>query len=290
MSDDDPGSQHNNFFSGLFAKKTKEKSAAQQIRELVVQGTQSGEFQENEAKLIENVLDFSSTQVHEIMTHTAEIDYFDGNMTVEKAFQRSAGDGYSRHPVINGDIDTIIGIMHLKDLAGAYLKPELRQTPLSDLGDDLLIPPFFIPETRNINKLFRDMQRKKTHMAVVIDEYGQTAGIVTMEDILEELVGDIEDEHDEDDKDIVQMRDGSYVISGQAELSDVSEKLGVSFDVPEDITTMNGFMTDRMGRIPEEGDKFSIVCDGWTFVILSVKNRLVRRVKAEKVNQKPISD
>lgn len=282
MSGDDPGDRKDNFFSGLFHRKKAEKVTEEEIRDLVSEGQESGVLKAGEAEMIGNVLEFSDTQVHEIMTHTAEIDYFTGSMTVGEALECAVKDRYSRHPVINGDIDNVIGIMHLKDLAFGYLKPEIRDKALSELGDDLLIPPYFIPETQNISKLFRSMQHRKIHMAVVIDEYGQTAGIVTMEDILEELVGDIEDEHDEENEDITAGSDGSWLISGQADLDDVEEKLGMHFDVPEDITTINGFMTDRMGHIPEEGDTFETDCDGWNFRVLSVKNRVIQRVKVKK--------
>ena len=282
MNGDDPGDRKDTFFSGLFRRKKADKVTEEEILDLVNEGQESGALRDSEAEMIGNVLNFSGTQVHEIMTHTAEIDSFSGSMTVGEALERAVEDRYSRHPVINGDINNVIGIMHLKDLAGGYLKPEIRRCQLSELGDDLLIPPYFVPETQNINKLFRNMQHRKIHMAVVIDEYGQTAGIVTMEDILEELVGDIEDEHDEEDRDIIPDTDGSWIISGQAQLSDVEEKLGVHFSVPEDITTVNGFMTDRMGRIPEEGDTFETECGGWNFRVLLVKDRVIRRVKARK--------
>ncbi|MGI5989246.1 MAG: hemolysin family protein [Lachnospiraceae bacterium] len=285
MSDDDPGDRKENFFSGLFHRKKAEKITEEEILDLVSEGQESGALKDSEAEMIGNVLNFSDTQVHEIMTHTAEIDSFSCTMTVEDALKKAVLDRYSRHPVINGDIDNIIGIMHLKDLAYGYLKPEIRGRALSELGDDLLIPPYFVPETQNISKLFRSMQHRKLHMAVVIDEYGQTAGIVTMEDILEELVGDIEDEHDEDNNDIIPETDGTWILSGQASLDDVEDKLGMHFDVPEDITTINGFMTDRMGHIPEEGDSFETDCDGWNFRVLTVKNRVIQRVKAKKSKQ-----
>ena len=148
----------------------------------------------------------------------------------------------------------------------------------------MLFKPYCIPETRNISPLFRQMQSEKIHMAIVVDEYGQTAGIVTMEDILEEIVGNILDEYDEEEEQIVTDADGSYIIEGQADLEDVEAKLGIEFEC-EDIDTLSGFMIYKLGKIPDDGENFEVEYKGYIFRTLDVRGRMILKVKVEKTSQ-----
>ena len=159
-----------------------------------------------------------------------------------------------------------------------------RDRKLRDVEDTVLFKPYCIPETRNISPLFRQMQSEKIHMAIVVDEYGQTAGIVTMEDILEEIVGNILDEYDEEEEQIVTDADGSYIIEGQADLEDVEAKLGIEFEC-EDIDTLSGFMIYKLGKIPDDGENFEVEYKGYIFRTLDVRGRMILKVKVEKTSQ-----
>ena len=150
---------------------------------------------------------------------------------------------------------------------------------------ELLREAHFIPETRNINLLFKEMQSKKIHMAIVVDEYGQTAGLVTMEDILEEIVGNILDEYDEEEEKMIeQQEDGSYLIHGMAGLNDVADQLGISFE-EENYDTLNGFLTAQIDRIPKKGDVIDIFYAGYEFKVLQIENKTIRQVNVRKIEE-----
>ena len=170
--------------------------------------------------------------------------------------------------------------MHIRDFFKVYINEELRDVKIKDLQEDCLFEALCVPETCDISSLFRQMKQNKSHMSVVVDEYGQTSGIVTMEDILEEIVGDILDEYDEEEsEDIVSLADGTYVIDGQTSLETIEEKFGISFNC-EDIDTINGFMLSSLGKIPEAGEKFDTEIGNICFSIMEVKDRMITKVKA----------
>lgn len=143
-------------------------------------------------------------------------------------------------------------MLHIRDLLKIYVEESNQSRKLREVGKEILFQPYCIPETRNISPLFRQMQSDKIHMAIVVDEYGQTAGIITMEDILEEIVGNILDEYDDEEEQIVTDADGSYIIEGQADLEDVEARLGIEFEC-EDIDTLSGFMIYKLGKYPMMG-------------------------------------
>lgn len=153
------------------------------------------------------------------------------------------------------------------------------------LKNQVMFDPFCIPETRSISVLFKEMQSKKNHFAVVVDEYGQTTGIITMEDILEEIVGNIFDEYDEEEEQIRQLSDGSYEMDGQTPLEDIEEKLDIKFDC-EDIDTINGYLIYKLGKIPDENEEFETECGGYIFRILSVGNKMIQKVLVSKADKK----
>jgi len=194
----------------------------------------------------------------------------------------------SRFPVYVDDIDNIIGILHIKEALQICLQQEYHNKALRDIPD-LIRTVEFIPETRNINALFKEMQSKKSHMVVVVDEYGQTAGIVAMEDILEEIVGNILDEHDEDEMTIQRYFDGSFIMSGMAEFEDVAETLELT-EVDEDaFETLNGFLISRIDRIPSENDRISVNAFGYCFKVLKVENKMIQKVQVTKIPESKAS-
>ena len=159
---------------------------------------------------------------------------------------------FSRFPVYQEDIDEIIGIIHLRDATSGYLDKSKRQCPVKNL-EEYLRPVTYIPETKSIDTLFKEMQAAKNHMVVVLDEYGQTSGLVAMEDILEEIVGNILDEYDEEDEMIKKQNDGSMIVNGLTELEDLEDLIPVTFD-KEDYETLNGFLIDKLEHIPGEDE------------------------------------
>ena len=260
MNDGHPADGKEKRFSSLlklFGRGKRDEDVTEEIMDMVNESHEQGVLEENEAEMIGNIFEFGEKQASDVMTHRNNIVALDDDITVREAFDRIMKENYSRYPVYDGDIDNIIGV---------------------------LFKPYCIPETRNISPLFRQMQSEKIHMAIVVDEYGQTAGIVTMEDILEEIVGNILDEYDEEEEQIVTDADGSYIIEGQADLEDVEAKLGIEFEC-EDIDTLSGFMIYKLGKIPDDGENFEVEYKGYIFRTLDVRGRMILKVKVEKTSQ-----
>lgn len=233
------------------------------------------------AKLIRNIFRYMDKDAKDIMTHRRDIVAIDGEETLEDALHFMLDESFSRFPVYREDIDEITGIIHLRDAMTCYLQKELRDKPIRELKD-YIRPVTFIPETRSIDRIFKDMQAEKNHMVVVLDEYGQTSGLVAMEDILEEIVGNIMDEYDEEEEMIVRYPDGTYEVNGFIELEELEDLLGLSFD-KEEYETLNGFMIDRLDRIPSEDEQCVVDYEGYRFTTTEVDNNTIQSVKIEKI-------
>ena len=288
MNDGHPADGNQGLFSGLFKKLTKGKrdeDVTEEIMDMVNESHEQGVIAENEAEMIGNIFEFAEKQASDVMTHRKNIVALDASLTVKEAFDIVMEESYSRYPVYDDDIDNIIGILHIRDLLKVYVKGSDKDKKLYQVKNQVMFDPFCIPETRSISVLFKEMQSKKNHFAVVVDEYGQTTGISTMEDILEEIVGNIFDEYDEEEEQIRQLSDGSYEMDGQTPLEDIEEKLDIKFDC-EDIDTINGYLIYKLGKIPDENEEFETECGGYIFRILSVGNKMIQKVLVSKADKK----
>lgn len=284
MSDVHPVDDNSNFLTGLFKKLGRKKEddvTEEEIMDMVNEGHEQGVLAENEAEMINNIFEFADRQASDVMIHRKNIVAIDCETTVNDAFEFILKENFSRYPVYEDDIDNIIGILHLRDLLKVYVDEANRDKKIKEVKHQLLFDATYIPETRNLSVLFKEMQSKKTHMAIVVDEYGQTSGLITLEDVLEEIVGDILDEYDDEEVLISRRDDGSYVLEGQTTLEDIEELFNIHFDC-EDIDTINGYMIYKMGKIPSENEEFSCTCDGYEFKILEVKDKMVTKVLAVK--------
>ncbi len=284
MSDVHPVDDNNNFLTGLFKKLGRKKEddvTEEEIMDMVNEGHEQGVLAENEAEMINNIFEFADRQASDVMIHRKNIVAIDCETTVNEAFDFILKENFSRYPVYDGDIDNIIGILHLRDLLKVYVDEANRDKKIKEVKHQLLFDATYIPETRNLSVLFKEMQSKKTHMAIVVDEYGQTSGLITLEDVLEEIVGDILDEYDDEEVLINRRDDGSYILDGQTTLEDIEELFEIHFDC-EDIDTINGYMIYKMGKIPSENEEFSCTCDGYEFKVLEVKDKMITKVLAVK--------
>lgn len=266
-----------------------ENVTEEEIISIVTEGQEQGLLDEEEAEMITNVMDFDAKAARDVMTRKSKIIGIREEMNVEEALEFCLKESYSRFPVYGENLDNITGILHLKDLTAYYMEhrnaPEvLENTMLSEIARE----PYFVPETQSIDVLFRDMQEKKIHMAVVIDEYGQTAGIVAMEDMLEEIVGDIQDEYDEEEQEIVPQGDGSLLVRGFTTLEELGDYLEIDFG-EEDADTVNGFLISEMGRLPsEEETEYPPVTEyGYCFEIRKVNGKQIDTVKVTKAEENP---
>ncbi len=237
------------------------------------------------ATLIQNIFRYMEKDAKDIMTHRKQIVAIDGDMLLEEALDFMLGEQYSRFPVYKEDIDEIVGTLHLREAITGYMNEDLRKTPVRDLGD-YVHPVKFIPETKSIDTLFKEMQTEKKHMAIVLDEYGQTSGLVALEDILEELVGNIMDEYDEEEVLITKQADGTYLADAFIDLEDLEEYIDLVFE-KEEYETLNGFLIAQLDRIPSMDEKEDCIVDyeGYRFTILSVDNKTIKRVKIEKIKE-----
>lgn len=259
----------------------EEGSLFQRMKQIFHEDEMDEEMQKEAAGLIRNIFRYMDKDAKDIMTHRKNIVAIDGDWSLEEALQFMLNERFSRFPVYQEDIDEIIGIIHLRDATSGYLDKSKRQCPVKDLKE-YLRPVTYIPETKSIDTLFKEMQAAKNHMVVVLDEYGQTSGLVAMEDILEEIVGNILDEYDEEDEMIKKQNDGSMIVNGLTELEDLEDLIPVTFD-KEDYETLNGFLIDKLEHIPGEDEACVVDYGGYRFTVLQIDNNIIQTVKIEKV-------
>ncbi len=253
----------------------------EEIINMVNEGHELGVIQATEAKMISNIFEFGDKEAQDIMTHRTNIVAIDADMPLGEALTFMLDGINSRYPVYEENIDHIIGILHLKDAMRFHADVGNLTRPLKEL-EGLMREPVFIPRTRNIDQLFREMQAGKQQMVVVVDEYGQTDGLVAMEDILEEIVGNILDEYDEISEHIEEKGNDEYIIEGKTPLEELEEHFGISFE-DETFETLNGFLIARMDRIPEPDEQFDVDYCGFNFKVLSVENKMIQSVQVTKL-------
>ena len=248
----------------------------EEIISMVNEGHEQGVIQASEAEMINNIFEYGDKEAQDIMTHRNSIVAVDGNMTLSEVIPFILSENNSRYPVYEENIDHIIGILHLKDAMRFHRVEGNMDIPVKDI-QGLLREPCFVPQTKNIDELFKEMQSKKLQMVIVIDEYGQTDGLVAMEDILEEIVGNIMYEYDEDTEYIEEKSENEYVIEGKTPLEELEERFDISFE-DEEFETLNGFLISRLDRIPEEDEQFDVDVQGYNFKILKVENKMIASV------------
>ncbi len=250
-----------NFASGIIKVDNQAQITEDEILNIVDEAEQVGGIDENESELLRNVLEFNDLEAGDILTPRTELTAIDKDTPVDEVAKVFKDSGYSRLPVYEDTIDTIIGVINEKDFHNFVVG--------TNRGIESIIKkPDFIPPSVKISELLRTTQRGKTHLAVVVDEFGGTMGIVTLEDILEELVGEIWDEHDEIEAGIRQIGDNRYIIPLNIDLDDFVEKFDIEEDEDTDATTINGWIMEQMDKIPELGDKFDY--DNLTITITKV--------------------
>ena len=258
----------------------------EEIIHMVNEGHEQGLIEASEVEMISNIFEFHDKEAQDIMTHRNNIIAIDGNMLLCDVIDFVLNGKQSRYPVYEENIDNIIGILHLKDVLRYHADKERLNHPLREV-DDLLREPEFIPLTRNIHELFKEMQSAKLQMVMVVDEYGQTAGLVAMEDILEEIVGNILDEYDEEEEYIEEKGNDEYIIEGKTPLEELEERFQISFH-EEEFETINGFLIAKMDKIPDDNEEFEIVVDGYLFKILSVQNKMIQSVLVMKLPEENV--
>lgn len=255
----------------------KENSTEEEILELVAE--EENDLEISKRKMINNVFEFADTNAGDIMTHRTDIVAVEDDKTLYDVVEAAIDEGVSRVPIFHENLDDILGIIYVKDLLKFVGTEMSKDEKLKDYYRE----PMLVPETIPCGKLFAEMTEKRTQLAIVVDEYGGTAGLVTLEDIIEELVGDIEDEYDEEEINIERFDDNIYKIDSETEIDEVEEALGIKF--PEDATysTIAGFMINQLGYIPSENkdEGVEVIFNNVKFTIWEIDKRQIDVIKAE---------
>ena len=264
----------------MFSKE--DNVTEEDIMSMVNEGHEQGVLEAGEAEMITNIFQLNDKQAEDVMTHRKNVVLLDGSMSLKDAIHFILSEGnHSRFPVFGDDQDDIVGVIHLRDVMVWAEKEAWENTPIRQIPD-LMMEPHFVPESRSVDSLFREMQSQKVHMVVVVDEYGQMSGIVTMEDILEEIVGNIMDEYDEEEEFIRPLEDGSFLINGLAPLEEVAQTLEIQLgeEDQEAYDTLNGFLISRLDRIPGEEERPVIPFGGYDFCVERMENKRIAAVRA----------
>jgi CBS domain containing-hemolysin-like protein len=249
--------------------------STEELHYLLDQGKESGALDTNEHELIKNVFDFNERVVKNIMVPRTKISGIELSAAPADVISKIIAEGYSRLPVYDEIIDKIIGIIHAKDILP--LLAEHKDWSLKDI----IRKPYFVPETKKINDLLSELQQKRIQIAIVIDEFGGTAGMVTLEDIVEEIVGEIQDEYDEEKPTVEKISETEFIINAYATVYDVNEHLPHDLPEDEDFDTVGGLVSHAFGKIPEVGD--SEECYGYLFTILKKTEQNIETIKLELV-------
>lgn len=262
----------------------KDEVSEDNIMAMVEEGEESGAIQSNEKEFIENVLEFDNITARDVMIHRTDMVTLPLDAEEAEILEAIRQSGLSRFPVYGDDADDIVGILSTRDYLLNFREPEPK--PLREL----LRPAYFVPETVSADVLFRDMQGKKTHLALVVDEYGGTSGLVTLEDLLEELVGNIYDEFDpQEEQEIIALEDGRWRVSGSAELEELAEAMG--FDLPQDeerdYDTLGGLVFSQLSVIPEDGSRPAVDALGLHIQVEELCERRVEWALVEKLAPAP---
>ncbi len=270
---------------GVAPGENDEQVTEEEIRLMVDVGQEKGVIEDSEKAMINNVFEFDDRIAAEVMTHRTEICAVEDTDPLAKVLQLAIDEGYSRLPVYREDIDTVIGVIYVKDL----LKYVGRQVPAKDTAESAMRPPFFAPESISCSELFRELTGRRIQMAVIVDEYGGTAGLVTIEDLLESIVGNMRDEFDDEEEEFIQTGENTYEADGGLSINDLSELLDT--ELPEgEYDTLGGLLLARLGRFPEPGEKPCMNISGFRFTIIQVDNLRIAKVLIERLPEPDAED
>lgn len=262
-------------------KALDETVTEEEILHMVGEGEEMGVIEENERDMITNILDFNDTTVSEIMTHRTDICAIDENTSISDVAAIAAEEGFSRLPVYREDIDTITGICYVKDFLPYIDKPVPKFIKLSDM----VRPAYFIPETKKCSQLFKELKERRIQIAIIVDEYGGTSGLITLEDLIESILGNIQDEYDNEEEEIFRVSENEFTVDGATSIDEISDLTGV--ELPEgDYDTIAGLVTDLLGRIPKEDENPCVQVKNLTITVLEVEDQRLARlliVKGEPI-------
>lgn len=267
-------------FGKIFKKKddNEQTKAEEEILSLVEEGKEKGLIEDDTKDIIENVFDFDDTSTYEIMTHRRDMVSVEVNDKIEDIINEAVISGHSRIPVYKEDVDNIIGVLYVKDLL-RYVGKEL---PADFSLEKTVRKALFVPRTKDLRSLFIQMTKEKTQIAIVVDEYGGTEGIVTLEDLIEDILGSIQDEYDNEEQEITKISDEKFTVDGATSIDDISELTSVDIE-SNDCDTIAGLILDKLGRVPEDNEHIEIEIPSLKLKVIETEDRRISKVLIEKI-------
>ncbi|MEG0912764.1 MAG: hemolysin family protein [Oscillospiraceae bacterium] len=253
----------------------------EEIRMMIDVGEEDGTIEQSEKEMLHNIFEFDDRTADDVMTHRTEISALDIKSPLTAVISAAMENGHSRLPVCDGGVDNIIGILNIKDLLNLIVSsPSPDDFDLSKYMREVM----YVPESSRCKDIFEEFRRRKIQLAVVVDEYGGTSGIITMEDILESIVGNIQDEYDHEIEEIRKLNDCDYQLAGSALLEDIEDELGIKFSDTGDYDTIAGYIIDKLGHLPSEDERAIVNVDSYSFEVAKISEHRISEVKAEKIN------
>jgi putative hemolysin len=271
---------------GFDPNADEEVVTEEEIRMMVDVGGEKGVIEDDQKEMINNIFEFDDMDAGDVMTHRTDVVAADVNDTTLEEFMALAIEhGRSRIPLYDEDIDNIVGIVYIKDL----LKYVGKEVKVKGTLKNIMREPYFVPESKDCGELFKEMRLQRIQMAVVVDEYGGTAGIVTLEDIVEAVMGDIQDEYDEEEEEISKIDENTFTVEGTIDIEEIDELIGR--ELPEgDYETLAGFIMDELQCIPKQGEMNEVVFENVKFTVLEVEDRRIEKIKVEITPVEPEED
>lgn len=255
------------------------------LEQVIMEARNDGDVEAEESNMLLSVLSLGETQVQEIMTPRTDIACLTHDSTIQEAAQCILTNGHSRIPVYKETKDNIIGIIYAKDLLSYIV--DSANNPAADHVDKIMRQPYFIPETKSSAELLQEFRARKNHIAIVVDEYGGTSGLITIEDLLEIIVGDIEDEFDAPrEEDVQKVSDDEFILHGRTFLEDLKE-MDISIE-SEEVDTIGGYLSLQAGHVPAVNESFEI--DGWEFTVIEADTKQIHKISAKKITQSVLTD
>ena len=285
MPDESGSSKHSKkpkFMERLFGSKSNTEmvqETEEEILSLVEEGQEKGLIGDDTKNIIENIFDFDDTVAYEIMTHRRDMVAIEDTDSLEEAVNIAVNSGYSRIPVYSGDIDTIIGVLYVKDL----LKYVCSDVPKNFKISDIVRKVLFVPRTKDCRSLFSTMNKEKTQIAIVVDEYGGNEGLLTLEDLIVDILGNIQDEYDNEKEEIHNISEKKFTVDGSTSIEDIEALINEDI-YDDDSDTIAGFMLTQLGRVPDEDEHPTVSHKGFKFTVLKTEDRRMKEILIEKLD------
>ena len=262
---------HSSSLTRAFAKPA---ITEEEIKGWIDLGKEEGTIEPEEHDMLYSVFEFRDTLARDVMTQRPDVTLVEDSSSITEIMKIFKDSGFSRLPVFHDQVDNIVGVLNVKDMLSIVFENRVG------IGvREIMSEPFFIPESKKIDELLKEMRHNKVHMAIVIDEYGSFVGVATIEDILEELVGEIQDEYDKEEPKFQQIGQGIYLVDGRTRVEDLNEELTITLPVHDAYETIGGLMTERLGHIPQKGEQVDIRESGVTLVVMQMKKSRISSLK-----------